>query len=171
MENETEVLEQSKPLPEKDVNANKQLFVLNLNHLSIILSNVAFFASITTFALALSGIVTIFAMFIMVMLLFAFLMFATICTLGIIYVLTGAGKMWTWFDKISEQGLAITNFIYKILPFVSTWAFVSCVIALLALSFMNKERKLGRIITTSIFAVLTLVIAVFSLAGVFKWIS
>lgn len=168
MENNTEAIQQNNPLQENDLNANKQLLALNLNHLSIVISNIALFASISTLVLAISGLITFFAMAVMIMLLFAFLIFATVFTLGIIYMISGVGKMWSWFEKIGNQGVAITNFIYKILPFVSAWAFASCVLAILALALINKEKKVGRIIATSIFAVLTLIISIFSFAGVLK---
>lgn len=181
METNAEVLEQELPqqeqqpeaqqpeqLLQKDNTEVKQMLSLNLYHLSMILSNLAMFASILTFVLALSGFVTVIAMAVMVMILFVFLMFATICTLGIIYMISDIGKMWTWFDKISSGGMAITNFVYKILPYVSISAFAFCLASVLALTLLNKEKKVGRIVTSSIFAVLTLIIAIFSLAGVLK---
>lgn len=155
-------------LPQKDNTVAKQMLSLNLFHLSIILSNIAMFASILTIALAFGGFVTIIATGLTVVLLFCLLFFLTVVTAGVIYLVSDIGKMWGWFEKISDSGLAITQFIYKILPFVSSIAFVTCIASLLALSLLNKEKKIGRIVTSGIFAVLTLVIAIFSFAGVFK---
>jgi len=161
-----------KLLPQRDGTAVKQMLSLNFFHLSIILSNLAIFASILTIALAFGGFVTIIATGLTVVLLFCVLFFLTVATVGVIYLVSDAGKMWGWFEKISDSGLAITQFIYKILPYVSSIAFVICIVSILSLTLLNKEKKVGRIVASSVFAVLTLVIAILSLTGVlFKWIS
>lgn len=153
-------------LPQRDGTAAKQMLSLNFFHLSIILSNLAIFASILTVALAFGGFVTIIATGLTVVLLFCVLFFLTVATVGVIYLVSDAGKMWGWFEKISDSGLAITQFIYKILPYVSSIAFVICIVSILALTLLNKEKKVGRIVASSVFAVLTLVIAILSLMGV-----
>ncbi|MBR4124469.1 MAG: hypothetical protein IKR12_02745 [Clostridia bacterium] len=153
-------------LPQKDNTAAKQILSLNFFHLSILLSNLAIFASILTIALAFGGFVTIIATGLTVVLLFCLLFFLTVVTVGVIYLVSDAGKMWGWFEKISDSGLAITQFIYKILPYVSCVSFAICVVSILALTLLNKEKKVGRIVASSVFAVLTLVIAILSLMGV-----
>ena len=167
-EPQTEKQQQSNQelLPQRDGTAAKQMLSLNFFHLSIILSNLAIFASILTVALALGGFVTIIATGFSILILYCVLFFLTVATVGVIYMVSDAGKMWGWSEKISNSGLAITQFIYKILPYVSCVSFAICVVSILALTLLNKVKKVGRIVTSSIFAVLTLVIAILSLMGV-----
>ena len=152
-------------LKDKKYNGSEMLW-LNIRHLGIILSNLAIFFAVLTFAIPAGTILAFLGTGMAFLVLFAFTIFSTLLTVGMVWYTGTIQKMWNWLSNASEK-LELINNIAKLTPYIAILGAVLCFSSAIILQFVKRDKRTGRIVTGYILGTLCLIVCIIAFAGVF----
>lgn len=145
--------------------------LLNLRHLAVVLSNLTFVAVGFTILMFVSQLVTAVFVGLACIFVLAFMLVATVATLGIVYLIPGFSDLWGLVSKLGDGGtniLAIISTISLAIPYVCIGSVVSGAFSILSMSFCKRYKSVTRIVFTAIFMFLSLLVAILYFVGVVK---
>ena len=156
---------------ENDPRVKKQVLLFNLRHLAFDLCNLSIVCVSFILLLILGQFVTVLVAFLAAAILFVFLIFISVVTVGVVYATTDIGKMWGWFGSLTDGSSAFLQFLQKLLvctPYVCAVGIVAAVGSIICYSFSKNYKSTPRIVVSGIMIGLCVIGIIFYFAGVMK---